>query len=77
MSNSAQAKPMWFDHMSDERMLLTLCIREEELDDPSAWCRDFRAHCHETREGPSTTAEAEAMMSRSDALVGRINKKPI
>lgn len=68
---------MWFDQMTDDQMLLALCIREEELDDPAAWCREFRAYSQEAKEGPKTVAEAEAMMLRSAALSDRIRKKPI
>ncbi len=70
-------KPMWFDHMTDHKMLLALYIREEELDAPAAWCQEFRAYSREAKEGPKTVAEAEAMMARSAALSDRIHKKPI
>lgn len=66
---------MWFDHMNDSEMLLTLCIREEELDDLANWCHEFRAFSREAKVGPKTVAEAEAMMARRDALADRINKK--
>jgi hypothetical protein len=69
-------KPMWFDQMDDTRMLLTLCIREEELDDPAAWCAEFREYRRKAYEGPKTVAEAEAMMAQGSALADRINKKP-
>lgn len=65
---------MWFDSLNDQDMLLVLCIREEELDDPAAWCRDFRACPHETQEGPKTAAEAESIAARFAALAGRIKK---
>lgn len=69
-------KPMWFDHMTDHHMLLALCIREEELDDPAAWCQEFREYRRWAREGPKTVTEAEAMMARSAALADRIKKSP-
>lgn len=59
---------MWFDPLSDEQMLLALCIREEELDEPAAWCADFRAYSRWVKEGPKSVAEAEAMMAKSEAL---------
>lgn len=72
-----EAAAVWFDQMTDDQMLLALCIREEELDDPAAWCQEFRAYRREAKEGPKTVAEAEAMMLRSAALSDRIRKKPI
>ena len=66
---------MWFDSLNDQDILLALCIREEELDDPVAWCRDFRAFNHETQEGPKTVAEAESITARGAELIGRIRKK--
>lgn len=65
---------MWFDKLTDDQMLLALCIREEELDDSGAWCQEFRAFSREAKEGPKTVAEAEAMMQRSAALSDRIRK---
>lgn len=65
---------MWFEHMSDEQMLLALCIREDELDDPAAWCSEFRAYSLISKEPQKSATEAEALMARADALFGRGKK---
>jgi hypothetical protein len=52
--------------LSDEDLLLALCVRPEQLDDPSAWCARLREL--ESRPDPTTVMEAEALMKDRDAL---------
>ncbi len=63
-----------FDQLPDNEMLLALCIREEELDDPGAWCSDLREVVRDSRAPPKTVAEVEVLTERWDALRNRINK---
>lgn len=62
------------DDFSDEEMLLALCIREAELDDPADWCREFRQVRREIRQGPKTSDEAHALMARNERLSRRIKR---
>jgi len=64
-----------FIDLSDNLLLLALCIREDELDDPTAWCADFRRLHQEIESGPQTSYEAHTMMARSDALFNRLKQK--
>lgn len=57
-----------FIGLPDNYLLLALSIREEELDDPDAWCADFRRLHHEIKSGPQTSRETQAMMASSAAL---------
>lgn len=65
---------IWFEGLADSEMLLVLCIREEELDNPAAWCQEFRAFCRDTKDGPKTVGEAEAMVAKSASLSSKIRK---
>lgn len=62
------------DDFSDDEMLLALCIREEELDDPADWCREARELGRACKIGPKTSDEAHALMARSERLFQRIKK---
>ncbi len=64
-----------FDQLPDNEMLLALCIGEEELDDPAAWCNDLRDVARDSRTPPKTVAEVEALSERWDALRNRIKKR--
>lgn len=66
---------MWFEHMTDDQMLLTLCIRKEDLEDPAAWCQELRAICRASTTVPKTFLDAEALMEQSAALRHRIKSK--
>ena len=63
-----------FDQLPDNEMLLALCIREEELDDPAAWCSELREVVRDSRTPPKTVDEVEALAERWDALRHRIKK---
>ena len=50
-----------FDQLPDNEMLLALCICEEELDDPAAWCNDLGEVVRDSRTPPKTVDEVEAL----------------
>lgn len=66
---------MWFEHMTNDQMLLTLCIRKEDLEDPAAWCQELRTICRASTTEPKTVLDAEALMKQSAALRYRIKSK--
>ena len=63
-----------FEQLPDHEMLLALCIREEELDDPPAWCSDLRGIVRDSRTPPKTVAEVESMTERWKALRNKVKK---
>lgn len=62
--------------MTDEQLLLALCIWEEQLDNPAEWCREFRQLSLDTMAGPKTSDEAHALMARKKRLRDAIKKAP-
>jgi len=49
----------WID-LPDDQLMLVLCVREENLDNPALWCEEMRALARLGLEAPKTVAEAEA-----------------
>ncbi len=62
--------------LSDEQLLLALCIWDEQLDDPAEWCRELRQLSLDTHAGPKTSEEAHALMARGNRLRAAIKKAP-
>lgn len=65
-----------FIDLPDEELLLLLCIREEELENPAAWCEAFRQLRRDSQETPKTSDEAHRLMARAAALRDAIHPKP-
>lgn len=59
---------MTFLDLSDEALMLALCVRPENLEEPARWCREIRALARAINEGPKTTEEAEELMRIGDRL---------
>ncbi len=57
-----------FSGLSDEAMLLALCIHPERLPDPARWCREWRAVCAAIEKGPATSEEADHLRSWAHKL---------
>ena len=68
---------MSFLDLPDDQLLLLLCIREEELDEPAAWCREWRALSREMDAGPRTSAEADALWERNEQLCLAVKKSKL
>jgi hypothetical protein len=49
--------------LSDDDLMLMLCVRAEKLSDPSRWCREMRAYILATNNGPKTSAEADELFA--------------
>lgn len=69
------SKPSFID-LPDDELLLLLCIREEELEDPRAWCEEFRQLRRDSQATPQTSDEAHRLMARAAALRDAIHPKP-
>lgn len=55
--------PPSFLRLSDDDLMLMLCVHPEKLPDPSRWCREIRAYIKATNVGPKTSAEAGALFA--------------
>ncbi len=55
--------PPSFLRLSDEDLMLMLCVHPEKLADPSQWCREMRAYIRATNDGPKTSAEADDLFA--------------
>lgn len=49
--------------LSDDELMLMLCVHHEKLPDPSRWCREIRAYIKATNDGPKTSAEADELFA--------------
>lgn len=61
--------------LPDSVLLLALCIRAQELEDPAAWCREMRQLNLDIHSSPKTSDEAHTLMARSERLAQAIHKK--
>ena len=50
-------------NLSDDDYMLMLCVRPENLKDPSRWCREMRASAQAMNDGPKTPAEADELFA--------------
>lgn len=50
-----------------------LCVRPENLKDPSRWCREMRENIRASQDGPKTSAEADALFADMDRLRAEAN----
>jgi hypothetical protein len=57
----------WID-LPDDQLMLVLCVREENLDNPALWCEEMRALARLGLEAPKTVAEADAYAALSEKL---------
>ena len=57
----------WID-LPDDQLMLVLCVREENLDNPALWCEEMRALARLGLEAPKTVAEADAYATLSEKL---------
>lgn len=49
--------------MSDEALILALCVRDENLVSPSRWCAEMRRYMQECGKASFTTEESERLMA--------------
>lgn len=54
--------------LPDDRFMLALCVRPENLQDPAKWCAEMRASARARKVGPTSVQEAENMMETSIRL---------
>ncbi len=57
----------WID-LPDDQLMLVLCVREENLDNPALWCEEMRALARLGLEAHKTVAEADAYAALSEKL---------
>lgn len=57
-----------FLSLSDDDLMLLLCVRPENLSDPSRWCREMREYVRASEAGPKTSQEAENLKAVMDRL---------
>ena len=62
-----------FLNLSDDDFMLMLCVRPENLTDPSRWCREMRASAQAMNDGPKTSEEADALFATMDRLRAEVN----
>jgi hypothetical protein len=61
------AKQM-FNDLSDDDLMLMLCVKPENLIDPSRWCRDMRDHIQASSKEPTTSQEADILFATAKRL---------
>ena len=57
-----------FLQLPDDKLMLALCVREENLKDPGAWCQEIRAYWVEKSKPICDSAHAERLMDWSERL---------
>lgn len=60
-------------NLLDDDFILMLCVRPENLKDPSRWCREMRENIRASQDGPKTSAEADALFADMDRLRAEAN----
>lgn len=63
---------MTFLDLPDDLFMLALCVRAENLKDPSKWCSEMRSLQRVIQAGPKTVAEAEELMALSARLAAEL-----
>ena len=72
MSNESIQSASFLD-LPDDRLMLALCVREENLKDPARWCSEMRALAKARKIGPKTSAEAEILFEWAGRLAMEAN----
>jgi hypothetical protein len=62
-----------FLNLSDDDLMLMLCVRPEKMTDPKQWCREMRAYIQATNDGPKTSAEADELFATMARLRAEAN----
>lgn len=62
-----------FLSLSDNDLMLMLCVRPEKLADPSRWCREMRAFDQASNNGPKTSADADELFAMMERLRDETN----
>lgn len=62
-----------FLSLSDDDLMLMLCVRPEKLTAPSLWCREMRAYIQATNDGPKTSAESDELFATMARLRAEAN----
>lgn len=57
-----------FLQLPDDELMLALCVREENLKDPGAWCQEIRAYWVEQSKPIRDAAHAGRLMKWSERL---------
>jgi hypothetical protein len=63
--NDAKQK---FQNLSDDDLMLMLCVRPEKLIDPSRWCREMRDYIKASSKEPTTSQEADILFATAKRL---------
>ncbi len=50
-------------NLTDQELMLALCVREKNLVDPSRWCEEMRHYMQESGKGSFTTEGSELLMA--------------
>lgn len=72
MPDKSDQTPLFLD-LPDDLFMLALCVREENLKDPSKWCSEMRDLSRARRIGPKNSAEADALFEWSSRLAKEAN----
>lgn len=62
--------------LSDDDLMLMLCVHPEKLSDPSRWCSDMRYFIKASSDGPKTSKEADILFAMGERLRDEANGKP-
>lgn len=54
--------------LPDDEMMLALCVRRENLNDPAKWCQEMRAYWEEKSKPIRDAEHAERLMQWSERL---------
>lgn len=55
-------------NLADHELMLALCVREENLVNPSRWCAEMRRYMQESGKVSLTVEESERLMALGDRL---------
>jgi hypothetical protein len=71
--NQMNEDKLSFMDLSDDDLMLLLCVRPEKLADPSRWCREMRAYAKASNDGPKTSEEADKLFATVERLRDEAN----
>ncbi len=55
-------------NLTDQELMLALCVREENLVNPSKWCAEMRQYMQESGKVSLSVEESERLMALGDRL---------
>ncbi len=62
-----------FLSLSDDELMLLLCVRPERLAQPKQWCREMRSYVASSEKDPKSPAETERLKAILERLMAESN----